>query len=349
MSITLNPVDPDIGITAREARDLEETEKIHERELKAVKKFSILEHLKQPETDHQTGDEREHIEELKKPEKDKDRQSELERLRVAARGVEMENRLTEEDMVELERRIAAGTEAEDRSCPPSPPDNLQESPGSLPNYVVDRKANILPQQSDAVEKVIRDSLPSYEESNNLFYLAKILYTDPKARDFIQSLFVEHKLDWANKLPQQPNAVETAFLASLPSYEALEQPKDVFYHDKILHIGPKAKDSMPSLSDEYKLDSTNKLPQHSDAVEKVFPSPPLSYEEPPQPKDVFYHGKTFHIDPNARDSMPSLSVEYKLDSERRNKIHLRIQVQNRGYWVSEVEFNIKFCNGAVILL
>ena len=34
MSITLNPMEPDIEITAREARDLEETERIHERELK---------------------------------------------------------------------------------------------------------------------------------------------------------------------------------------------------------------------------------------------------------------------------------------------------------------------------
>ena len=50
MSITLNPVEPDIAseITAREARDLEETERIHEREPKVV---STLEHLKQPETD----------------------------------------------------------------------------------------------------------------------------------------------------------------------------------------------------------------------------------------------------------------------------------------------------------
>ena len=290
MSITLNSVDPDIGITAREARYLEETEKIHERELKAVKKISILEHLKQPETDHQTGDEREHIEELKKPEKDKDRQSELERLRVTARGVEMANRLTEEDMVELERRIAA--ETEDRSCPPSPPDNLQESPGSIPNYVVDRKANILPQQLDAVEKVFLDLPPPYEEPeqpNNPFYLGKTLYIDLKARDFMQNLFVEYKSDSANKLPQQPNAVETVFLASLPSYEAPEQPNDVFYHDKTLYIDPKAKDSMPSLSVEYKLDSANKLPQQSDAVEKVFLPPPLSYEGPSQRKDVFYHG------------------------------------------------------------
>ena len=51
MSITLNPMEPDIEITAREARDLEETERIHERELKVVKKTSTLEHPKQLETD----------------------------------------------------------------------------------------------------------------------------------------------------------------------------------------------------------------------------------------------------------------------------------------------------------
>ena len=96
---------------------------------------------------------------------------------------------------------------------------------------------------------------------------------------------------------------------------------------------------------------NKLPQQSEEVEKVFKfsNPPPSYEDPEPPNDIFCHGKTLYIDPKARDSLPSLSVEYKLDSERPNKIHLRIQVRNRGYWVSELEFRIKFCDGAVILL
>ena len=48
MSITLNPMEPDIEITPHEARDSEETERIHEQEMK---KFSTHEHLKQPETD----------------------------------------------------------------------------------------------------------------------------------------------------------------------------------------------------------------------------------------------------------------------------------------------------------
>ena len=141
MSITLNPVEPDIEITAREARDLEETERIHERGLKV--------HLKQPETDHQTEDEREHFEELKKPEEGIDRQSELERLRVAARAVEMANRLTEGDMVELEWKIVAGTE--DRSRPPSPLDILQESPGSTKDWFrsFPRRSNVLSSASSS--------------------------------------------------------------------------------------------------------------------------------------------------------------------------------------------------------
>jgi hypothetical protein len=95
-------------VYSRETRDLEETERIHERELKVVKKISTPEHL---EIDHQAEDEREHSEELKRREKDKDRQSELERLRAAARAMELANRLKreeEEEMVELRRRIAAG-------------------------------------------------------------------------------------------------------------------------------------------------------------------------------------------------------------------------------------------------
>ena len=44
-------MEPDIEITALEARDLEETERIHEQEMKSVKKISTLEHLKQPKTD----------------------------------------------------------------------------------------------------------------------------------------------------------------------------------------------------------------------------------------------------------------------------------------------------------
>ena len=87
-----------LEITAREARDLEETERI---QLEVVKKISTQEHLKQLEIDHLAEDEREHLEEVKKR---KDRRSELERLRAAARAVEME----EEEVVELRRKIAAG-------------------------------------------------------------------------------------------------------------------------------------------------------------------------------------------------------------------------------------------------
>ena len=92
-----------LEITACEARDLEKTEKIHERELKVVKKISTPEHLKQPETDHQSEDEQEHPKELKKREKGKDRQSELEQLRAAVRALS-----EEEEIVELRRKIAAG-------------------------------------------------------------------------------------------------------------------------------------------------------------------------------------------------------------------------------------------------
>ena len=92
MSITLNPMEPDIEITAREARDLEETERIHERELKTVTKISVLEDLKQPETDHQT-------------------------------------------------RAFRGVETEDRGHPPSPPDDLQESPGCTTS--ITQRSNVL--------------------------------------------------------------------------------------------------------------------------------------------------------------------------------------------------------------
>jgi hypothetical protein len=100
-----------LQITAHEARELEETESIQEQELKVVKKISTLEHLNQLEIDHQTEDGREHSEELKKRAKGKDRQSDLERLRAAARAVQMANRLKkaeEEEMAELRRIIAAG-------------------------------------------------------------------------------------------------------------------------------------------------------------------------------------------------------------------------------------------------
>ena len=102
-----------LEITAREARDQEEAERIHEEELKVVKKISKLEHLRQNqlEIDHQAEDEPEQSEELKKREKDKHRQSELERLRAAVRAVEMANRSKkeeEDEMVELRRKIAAG-------------------------------------------------------------------------------------------------------------------------------------------------------------------------------------------------------------------------------------------------
>ena len=103
MSITLKSMEPDIEITARETGDLE---RIHERE---PKKISTPEHLKQPETDHQVDeDEREHLEELKNRKKGKDRQSELGRRVADHANVEMSNRLTEEEMVELRRRIATG-------------------------------------------------------------------------------------------------------------------------------------------------------------------------------------------------------------------------------------------------
>jgi HAMP domain-containing protein len=76
-----------------------------------VKKNSTPEHLKQHEVDYQAEDEREHSEELKEREKDKDQQSELERLRAAARAVQMANRLKreeEDEIAELRRTIAAG-------------------------------------------------------------------------------------------------------------------------------------------------------------------------------------------------------------------------------------------------
>ena len=100
-------IDLKIGpeITARLARDLEESERIPEQEPKVVKKISTLEHLEPFEID-----EREHSEELKK---NKDRQSELEQLRADVRALEMASRLKkaeEEEILELKRnlKIAAG-------------------------------------------------------------------------------------------------------------------------------------------------------------------------------------------------------------------------------------------------
>ena len=117
-----------LEITAREARDQEEAERIHEEERKVVKKISILEHLRlnQLEIDHHAEDEPEQSEELKKREKGKHRQSELERLRAAARAVEMANRLKkaeEDEIVELRRKIAAGR----RTMPQAQPSKNKKS------------------------------------------------------------------------------------------------------------------------------------------------------------------------------------------------------------------------------
>lgn len=84
---------------------------------------------------------------------------------------------------------------------------------------------------------------------------------------------------------------------------------------------------------------------NDVVDKVFPIPLPSYEG--QPDGKFIHGATMNIDSNARVSIPKLSIEYKLEPP--NNIRLRIKIQNCGYWVSGLEFKIKFCNGTVIVL
>jgi len=93
---------------ARETRETEEPEKIHEEESKAVKEISAAERLKQVEADCVAMDERRHADALKKIEKEaKDRLSELERLRTAASVLETENRLKkaqDEEIAELRRK-----------------------------------------------------------------------------------------------------------------------------------------------------------------------------------------------------------------------------------------------------
>ena len=113
-----------LEITAREAKDLEETERIHEQELKAVKKVT-LEHLERIEIDHRAEDEREHSEESKNREKAKDRQSELERLRAAARAMEMK-KAEEEEMADLRRKIAASRRSVVPQTQPSKKSSTQE-------------------------------------------------------------------------------------------------------------------------------------------------------------------------------------------------------------------------------
>ena len=103
---------------------------------------------------------------------------------------------------------------------------------------------------------------------------------------------------------------------------------------------------PIIAPNYAVDREAKeLPRQSNAVDKIFPAPPPSYERLPNSK--FSHGATLDIDSKARGFIPKLSIEYKLEPP--NNIHLRIKIQNCGYWVSELEFRISFCNGAVILL
>jgi hypothetical protein len=91
----------------------------------------------------------------------------------------------------------------------------------------------------------------------------------------------------------------------------------------------------------------KLPQQSDAMDKVLkcPAPPPSYEG--LPNGTFSYGATWNILPNARGSPPKLAIAHKFEPP--NNIHLRIQIQNCAYRVSELEFKINFCNGEIILL
>jgi len=104
-----------LEITAREARDRQEAERIQAEELKAVQEITVLDRLKQVEIDHQAKDERWHSDELKKIEKEtEDRQLELERLRTAASTLEIANRLKkaqQEEMDKLRRIIAAGEDS----------------------------------------------------------------------------------------------------------------------------------------------------------------------------------------------------------------------------------------------
>ena len=103
---------------------------------------------------------------------------------------------------------------------------------------------------------------------------------------------------------------------------------------------------PIIAPNYAVDrKANELPRQSDAVDKFFKfpaPPPPPYEGLPNGK--FSHGVTLDIDSNAKGTIPKLSVEYQLEPP--NNIHLRIKIQNCGYWVSELEFKIKFRNGAV---
>ncbi|KAF8816226.1 hypothetical protein BYT27DRAFT_7333566 [Phlegmacium glaucopus] len=108
-----------LEITAREARDREEAQKIHEAELKAVQEILLLERMKQVEVDHQARDDRWHSDELRKIEKEtQNRQSELERLRTTASAMDIANRLKkaqQEEIAQLKRKIAA-EEASGRSA-----------------------------------------------------------------------------------------------------------------------------------------------------------------------------------------------------------------------------------------
>jgi len=162
-----------LEVTARQARDPEETESIHEQETK-------ISHLKQFEID-----EREHSEELKKSE---DRRSELERLRADVRALEMANRLKkaeEEEILELRRKIAASRRNTFPQAQPSKnkrsSTSLDESENEKAEEESERKAN--PREStggldtvletftnddseEPLRRKLSNSPPHFEETEN---------------------------------------------------------------------------------------------------------------------------------------------------------------------------------------
>lgn len=154
------------------------------------------------------------------------------------------------------------------------------------------------------------------------------------------------------VPQSPNVQETTRAAHIPVPNDSENLNDRRFEGPLqsTDLQEKNRDAtgINAPNDVVDRKAMIDLPQQSDTVKKVYPSPPPSYHEAPRiSNDEYKFGSLLYVDSKAESTMPSLCIEYKF--ERPNKIHLHIQVRNLGYWVSELEFKIKFCDGAVILL
>jgi hypothetical protein len=132
---------------------------------------------------------------------------------------------------------------------------------------------------------------------------------------------------------------------------IDREKDRVYKVKSFDFQEKNQVALPNYVADREAKNV-KLPQQSDAMDKVLKcpapvAPPPPYEELPNNLNTFSPGKSVYIVSNARGVPPELSIEHKFEPP--NNIHLRIKIQNCGYWVSQLAFKIKFCNGAVILL